>query len=187
MKRSYFYWKASFIMMVLLTCPIVWAVGQSQTISLQHIAFKDKVLESNLNAFVNNARVKAVLIVLERRGNAYLYKFTGIYFYERIKKYPTVSWGQWHNQIIVFNAGPELKDVCTIRDTVVFTNLLQYVRPLLPNMNTHIIGSNKNKPNLSIPAEGLEWVFKVENGKEVWLYDNNGYDSRDMPEMPVPK
>ena len=162
----------------------IMANGQTVKLPLQSVTFKDKVLERNLSAFIINSKAKVVNVTLEKRSNAYLYKLAGINTYDWIKKYPTSSWGRLGNSTILFYAGTELKDVCTISDTVAYANLLTYLRPYLPNKTD--IHTKKYKPDLSLPSEGLEWVFKVENGREVWLYNNNGYDSRDVQDIPIP-
>lgn len=158
--------------------------GQPVKLPLQSVTFKDKVLERNLSAFITNSKAKVVNVTLEKRGNAYLYKLIGINTYDWIEKYPTTSWGRWRNSVILFSAGPELKHVCAISDTAAYANLLTYLRPYLPNKAD--IPAKRYRPDLSLPAEGLEWVFKTENGREVWLYNNQGYDSRDISDIPVP-
>jgi hypothetical protein len=146
---------------------------------LQHVAFKDRVLERNLTTFASKSRATVISVTLEKRANAYWYKLAGIYFHDNLKNYPTTSWGQWRNRIIVFYSGPAVRDVCTISDSTAFSNLLLHVRPLLMDRDKPV-NTGKSEPDLSISAEGLEWTFNVENGKEVWLWTNDGYDSRDF-------
>lgn len=173
-------------LLILLVCKLAGAIAQNKPIPLQHVVFKDKVLERNLMYFVHETKAKVVIIILEKRDNAYLYSLSKKFFFEPIEDYSTPNWGQWRNQIIMFYSGPELAQVCTISDTTAFSNLLSYVRPLLPTMPSIKVVGGKKIYNTNITKE-LEWVFKIENGRQVWLKDNQGYDSRDFPQMPDPK
>jgi|GEM_PF-3701940 len=161
------------------------ANGQNNTILLQKVTIKDKVLEKNLRYFVDNTNAKAVSVLLEKRDSAYLYNLSVIDYFEAVapvKGYQTPDWGEWKNRILVFRSGSELNQVCTISDTVAYDNLLRYLRPVLPNMYKPVIVNGKKVADNITLTHNLEWTFRVENGREIWLWTNDGYDSRDILE-----
>ena len=182
--KTIYYWLNRLFILYLIGSHQPEAIAQNQTIPLQRVAINDKALENELIDIFRLTKAKVFMVELKKQNNAYLYRVHELFFFEGIDKTP--SWGQWRNRILLFFAGPELSEVCTISDTTSFSNLVKYTRPLLPNMVTKEVTGRQTVYRTQL-IEGHVWDFKLENGKEVYLQDNYGYDSRDYPHIPDPK
>lgn len=147
--------------------------AQTKPLPLQHLTFKDRVLEHNLEGYTRMTSAKVIHVAFEHRDSAYLYRLSEIYFFEQVERCFSCTWGHWRNRILVFWNNPGVEDIVTVRDTCAFGNLVQYVRPLLPNLNRASMGCDPR----------FEWTFKVQDGKDVWFWTTDGFDSREVVEL----
>ena len=163
-------------------CCLPVGFSQDQPVPLQYVFFNDKVLANKLYEFSIAAKTKAVKVDASKQVDGFLYHVSKIYFVDDIEDQPTRYWGQWKDRLVLFYSSSDLREVCTIMDTTVYRNVVSYSESILPQI--------KLNPRSAVPKavtiEGLEWTFKVSKGYELFFYDNQGYDSRDMPQ-PLPE
>lgn len=179
------------VMALLLESCYAITVAQNNPIALQHIYFKDKVLANNLGGFCKEVKAKAVRLRVTRWDDGFLYHLSKIEFADFIEDWPATHWGQWQDKIVLFYSGANLDGICTITDTVPYKNLVQYSKTILPQIPPpppHKFDPKHKRVWIKYGAlDGLEWTFRVINGREVFFRNNQGYDSEeDVPDV-LPK
>lgn len=179
LQSGFLNYSCKLVALILLVGSTATVLGQAKptnSITVQKITLKDKVLERNLSSYCSQVSYKAILVKVRKYDNAYSYSLSGISFSEHINWYPTPFWGIWQNRLLVVYAGPEARALVSLQDSTGFANLLPYAQSLLPSTHGDLIF-----------IHGLEWEFEVEKGRETWLWTSDGYDSRDIPVMDDPK
>ncbi|SFF38842.1 hypothetical protein SAMN05216167_1619 [Spirosoma endophyticum] len=176
------------ILSVLFTCALsTTGISQSKLTPMQKIYLTDKVLEKNLNEYAKATQAKFIIVNVEKQDSLYQYELAKIYFFESIKDYAQLPWGQWGNCVLLFSSRvkSDLNEILLIRDTTAFADLIRYARPLLPNEFSKAPAQAQNGLILQeapLLIHGLEWKFAVKGGKEIWLRTSEGFDSRDIPQ-----
>lgn len=159
---------------------------QAQQPNLQHILLRDRILTQNLKDFVHgsNARFVAISVYLDSTDQGYVYDLFTFSYYETVQRYKGALWGEWHHTLLLFYTTIDLQAVCTLTDTTDAVYLQRYGRLLLPRAVRRIPGTKLW--SLQGQADGgSESSFKVVKGREIYFYDNLGYDNRLMMDMPV--
>jgi hypothetical protein len=171
-----------FHLLLLVSYPLASTYSQTKPIHLQQLTILDEVLERNLTSYANQVPNKLICIFVDKRDSAYVHQLTPVAAFEQLKDNPTNDWGQWKNRIVVFRANASLETVIRVRDITSFKNVLAYSRPILLNQFSTPKRIGKYIVEVDSLYHGLTWTFEVKNGREVWLWTSDGYDSRDVLE-----
>lgn len=163
-----------------------------QPSSLQHIQLRDRMLILNLTDFIHrsNANFIAISVAIDPADQGYVYHIHPITYYETIQDYKGPFWGEWHHSMLLFYSRTDLRSVCSVSDTTNRIYLQRYGALLLPRATTRVPGT-KLWHTYAQADGGLAYDFKLVKGKEVYFYDNAGYDSRQeldrLPPVPESK
>lgn len=161
-----------------------------QPSGLQHVLLHKGVLSLNLQDFIrrSNANFIAISVNIDPVDQGYVYHLHPITYYETIRDYKGLAWGEWHHAMLLFYSPVDLRPVCRITDTTSHIYLHRYGALRLPRATTRIPGT-KIWHTYAQADGGLAYNFKVVKGQEVYFYDNTGYDSRLEldPLPPVPE
>jgi hypothetical protein len=148
------------------------------------------VLSLNLTDFIHRSKANfiAISVNIDSVDQGYVYLIHPITYYETIRHYKGANWGEWNHSMLLFYSRTDVRSVCSISDTTNRTYLQRYGALLLPRATTRVPGTKLWHTYVQADG-GLTYDFKVVKGKEVYFYDNAGYDSRQELDRlsPVPE
>lgn len=157
----------------------LFANGQSQSIPLQHVQFRDTLIENRLREFAKVAETNFihVSINIDSTDGGYVYQFFPIYHYEDVEEFKSLKWGKWNNTVVLFYGKADSKSVFQITDATPLSNLKRYGKKLLSKM---VITSPDSKTQQLVGTihEGPEIRFKILGDREIYYEDKGGVGVR---------
>ncbi|QKZ14900.1 hypothetical protein [Spirosoma sp. KUDC1026] len=159
--------------------------GQSKPpIPLQHIVFKDNVLPSFIEMFAGRKK-RAVRVNLREAEEGYTCNLSDVYFLNEIIDHPPTRWAVWKGIVVIVESAVRADSIFQITDTAPVANLISYGEPFMEKyQSVNDLGNGLLMMDVILVHGGLEWQFRVKNGREEWSRNNRGFDSRDIPPLP---
>lgn len=159
--------------------------GQSKPpIPLQHVVFKDNILPSFIEMFAARKKM-AVRVNLREVEEGYICHLSDVHFINNIIDHPPTRWAVWKGIVMIFESATRTDPIFHITDSAPVANLISYAEPFMEKYQSVVdVGNGIQMITIIVPHGGLEWQFRVKNGREEWSCNNRGFDSRNIPPLP---
>jgi hypothetical protein len=161
-------------------------IGQTKSpIPLQHIVFKDNVLPNFIQMFAAKKKM-AMWVQLREAEEGYTCHLSEVPFLNDLIDRPPTRWAVWKGIVMIFDSDMRTDSVFRITDSTSVTNLIRYAEPFMEKYQSVTdLGNGLQMMEIIVVHGGLEWQFRVKNGREEWSCNNRGFDSRNIPPLPT--
>jgi hypothetical protein len=127
----------------------------------------------------------AVRVELREAEEGYTCHLSDVHFLNDIIDRPPTRWAVWKSIVMIFDSDSRTDSLFQITDRTSVTNLIKYAEPFMEKYQSVTdVGDGVEMKQVIVVHGGLEWQFRVKNGREEWSRTNRGFDSRYIPPLP---